>query len=86
MLFAGVSEHRLGLGPQGFGYLLAGLGVGGVLAAGAVNRLAGSRRLALVILGGSFRSSAAARRSSSTCSRSQRCSDPPPRSSSRACS
>lgn len=54
VLFVGVSEHKLGLGPQGFGYLLAGLGVGGVLAAGGVNRLAGSRRLALVILGGTL--------------------------------
>lgn len=54
VLFVGVSEHKLGLGPQGFGYLLAGLGVGGVLAAGGVNRLAGSRRLALVILGGAL--------------------------------
>ena len=41
---------RLGTGPEGFGYLLAGLGVGGVLAAGAVNRLAGSRRLGAIIL------------------------------------
>lgn len=53
VLFVGVSEHRLGLGPEGFGYLLAGLGVGGVLAAGAVNRLAGSRRLGAIILVGS---------------------------------
>ncbi len=33
VLFIGVSEHRLGTGPQGFGYLLAGLGVGGILVA-----------------------------------------------------
>lgn len=52
VLFVGVSEHKLGTGPQGFGYLLAGLGVGGVLAAGAVNRLAGSRRLGAIILAG----------------------------------
>jgi CRP-like cAMP-binding protein/MFS family permease len=52
VLFIGVSENRLGTGSQGFGYLLAGLGVGGVLAAGWVNGLASSRRLALVITGG----------------------------------
>ncbi len=54
VLFIGVSEHRLGTGPQGFGYLLAGLGVGGVLAAGAVDRLAGSRRLGAIILAGAL--------------------------------
>ena len=42
VLFIAVSEHRLGTGSEGFGYLLAGLGVGGVLMAGAVDRLAGS--------------------------------------------
>jgi CRP-like cAMP-binding protein/MFS family permease len=52
VLFVGVSENRLGTGPEGFGYLVAGLGVGGVLAAGWVNGLAGSRRLALVITAG----------------------------------
>ncbi|MDX6657801.1 MAG: hypothetical protein QOH62_2594, partial [Solirubrobacteraceae bacterium] len=49
VLFVGVSEAKLGTGSEGFGYLVAGLGVGGVLAAGAVNRLAGNRRLALII-------------------------------------
>jgi hypothetical protein len=52
VLFIGVSEHKLGTGPEGFGYLMAGLGIGGVLAAGWVNGLAGSRRLALVITAG----------------------------------
>ena len=52
VLFVGVSEHKLGTGSQGFGYLLAGLGAGGVLAAAGVNRLAGSRRLASIILAG----------------------------------
>ena len=52
VLFVGVSESRLGTGPEGFGYLLAGLGVGGVLAAAGVDVLAGSRRLALVITAG----------------------------------
>lgn len=50
VLFVGVSEDRLGSGTHGFGYLLAGLGVGGLLAAPAVDRLAGSRRLALIIM------------------------------------
>jgi MFS family permease len=52
VLFVGVSESKLGTGTEGFGYLLTGLGVGGVLAAGAVNRLASSRKLALVITAG----------------------------------
>jgi hypothetical protein len=52
VLFVGVSEHRLGTGSEGFGYLLAGLGVGGVLMAAAVNRLAASRRLAPIIIAG----------------------------------
>jgi predicted MFS family arabinose efflux permease len=54
VLFVGVSAHRLGTGAQGFGYLLGALGLGGVLAAAAVNRLAGARRLALVILAGAI--------------------------------
>jgi CRP-like cAMP-binding protein len=49
VLFIGASEERLGLGPDGFGVLLTGLAVGGLLAAGAVNRLAGSPRLAAVL-------------------------------------
>lgn len=49
VLFMGVSAHRLGTGTHGFGYLLAGLGVGGVLLAAAVDRMAGAGRLALVI-------------------------------------
>jgi CRP-like cAMP-binding protein len=52
VLFVSVSNAQLGTGPQGFGYLLAGLGVGGVLMALVVNRLASSRRLALIITGG----------------------------------
>jgi CRP-like cAMP-binding protein len=54
VLFVGVSEHRLGTGAQGFGYLLAGLGVGGVLGAGLVNQAAGSRRLSVIILAGAL--------------------------------
>jgi len=49
VLFVGVSEDRLGTGTHGFGYLLAGLGVGGLLAAPTVDRLAASRRLAPII-------------------------------------
>ena len=40
---------RLGLGATGFGYLLTGLGVGGVLAGFAVNRVAHIPRLGSVI-------------------------------------
>ena len=54
VLFVGVSEHKLGTGANGFGYLLAGLGVGGLLAAGSVDRLAGSRRLGTTILAGAI--------------------------------
>jgi MFS family permease len=52
VLLVGVSDDKLGTGPEGFGYLLAGLGVGGVLMAAAVDRLAASRRLAIVITAG----------------------------------
>ncbi|MEA2199138.1 MAG: hypothetical protein QOJ25_3189 [Solirubrobacteraceae bacterium] len=52
ILFIGVSEHRLGLGARGFGVLLAALGIGGVLMAAAVDKLAASRRLAVIILTG----------------------------------
>lgn len=47
-----VSKDRLGTGANGYGYLLAALGVGGVLAAFLVDRLSGSRRLGIVILAG----------------------------------
>ena len=40
VLFVGVSAHKLGTGANGFGYLLAGLGIGGVLMAAAVDKLA----------------------------------------------
>ncbi len=52
VLFVGVSAHKLGTGPNGFGYLLAGLGVGGLLMATAVDKLAARQRLAWVILAG----------------------------------
>jgi predicted MFS family arabinose efflux permease len=52
VLFIGASTEKLDTGPEGFGYLLAGLGIGGVAMAAAVDRLAASRRLAVVITAG----------------------------------
>jgi CRP-like cAMP-binding protein/predicted MFS family arabinose efflux permease len=52
VLFVVYSEQRLGIGPDGFGLLLAGLGVGGIIAAPLVNRLAASPRLATIISAG----------------------------------
>ena len=52
VLFAPLSTVQLHSGSSGYGYLLAGLGVGGVLGAGVVNRLAAKPRLAPAILGG----------------------------------
>jgi MFS family permease len=49
VLYVGVSEEQLGTGAHGFGYLLAGLGVGGLLMAPAVDRFAKSHRLAPII-------------------------------------
>ncbi|MGH9276245.1 MAG: MFS transporter [Acidimicrobiales bacterium] len=43
---------QLGSGADGYGYLLAGAALGGVISAGVANRLSASRRLAPVILGG----------------------------------
>jgi MFS family permease len=42
---------RLGTGPNGYSYLLAGAALGGVLGAGLANRLSGASRLAPVIMG-----------------------------------
>ncbi|MBZ5736716.1 MFS transporter [Nocardioides mangrovi] len=50
VLFVVLSDERLGTGPEGYGYLLAGLGVGGVLAAPVVTRLERLPRLAPVVL------------------------------------
>jgi hypothetical protein len=52
ILFVGVSQHRLGTGEEGFGYLLAGLGIGGILMAAAVDRISRSARLAPIIIAG----------------------------------
>ena len=46
-----VSQHRLGTGADGYGYLLAGLGLGGVLAAAVVDRIAAIAHIGLVLLG-----------------------------------
>ncbi len=52
VLFAPISRIQLHSGSTGYGYLLAGLGVGGLLGAGVVNRLAARPRLAPAIVGG----------------------------------
>ena len=50
--FVLLSNQRLHTGTNGYGYLLAGLGVGGVAAAGLVNRISAWPRLGTVILVG----------------------------------
>jgi MFS family permease len=52
VLFIPISATQLHTGASGYGYLLAGLGIGGILGAVVVNRLAARPRLAPVILGG----------------------------------
>jgi CRP-like cAMP-binding protein/predicted MFS family arabinose efflux permease len=52
VLFVPISRLQLHSGTSGYGYLLAGLGVGGVAGAAIVNRLAARTRLAGAILGG----------------------------------
>jgi len=47
-----VAHIKLGMGTSGYGYLLAGQGMGGVAGALVVNRLASRRRLATAILAG----------------------------------
>ncbi|MEY2452317.1 MAG: hypothetical protein QOD92_1891 [Acidimicrobiaceae bacterium] len=51
VLYVPISE-QLGTGSDGFGYLLAGSALGGVISAGLANRLSASRRLAPIIVGG----------------------------------
>lgn len=51
VLFLFVSKDRLGTGPN-YGYLLVALGVGGLIAAAFVNRLAALPRLSLVLSAG----------------------------------
>jgi MFS family permease len=52
VLFIVLAEERYGVGSGGVGYLLTGLGVGGLLVAGLVNRLAALPRLGVVITAG----------------------------------
>lgn len=49
VLFIFLSKEKLGTGSEGYGYLLMALGVGGVIAAAFVNRLAAMPRLSLVL-------------------------------------
>jgi len=48
--FVLLSRYQLGTGTDGYGYLLAGLGLGGVAAAGLVSRISSWDRLGTVIL------------------------------------
>jgi predicted MFS family arabinose efflux permease len=52
VLFVVLSQDRLGTGAEGYGYLLAGLGVGGLLGATVVNRISAWPRLGTAILTG----------------------------------
>jgi MFS family permease len=52
ILFIDVSARKLGTGTHGFGYLLAGLGIGGIAMAAAMDRLSRLPRLAPLILAG----------------------------------
>jgi MFS family permease len=54
ILFVDVSARRLGTGTHGFGYLLAGLGIGGIAMAAGMDRLARLPRLAPIIVGGAL--------------------------------
>lgn len=49
VLFVVLSEERLGIGANGYVVLMAGLGVGGILMAGFMNRLAARPKLAAII-------------------------------------
>jgi len=49
VLFVYISKLQLGTGATGFGYLMAALGVGGILAALVVNQLASRPRLGIII-------------------------------------
>jgi MFS family permease len=50
VLFVVVSRDQLGTGSSGYGYLLAALGVGGIVMAGFMNRIASARRLGAIIV------------------------------------
>jgi predicted MFS family arabinose efflux permease len=50
VLYPLVASRRLGWGPEGVGFLLAASGVGGILGAGFLSRLSGTRRPAPVLV------------------------------------
>ena len=52
VLFVVLSKQQLGTGSQGYGYLLAALGVGGLIVAPFMNRIAAMRRLGTIIVAG----------------------------------
>jgi MFS family permease len=52
VLFVVLSKQQLGTGSQGYGYLLAALGVGGLVVAPFMNRIAGMRRLGTITVAG----------------------------------
>lgn len=52
VVFVVVSEENLGTGATGYGYLLTALGVGGILAAPLVNKLASRPNLGTIIAAG----------------------------------
>lgn len=49
VLFVFLSKDKLGTGASGYGYLLVALGVGGIIAAAFVNRLASMPKLSLIL-------------------------------------
>ena len=52
VLFVAVSQGRLHTGPEGYGYLLTALGVGGLIATPLSGLIARSPRLAMVLIAG----------------------------------
>lgn len=54
VVLVAVAHAQLHTGARGLGYLLAGLGIGGVLMAPAISRLAASPRLAAIIITGAL--------------------------------
>jgi MFS family permease len=52
VLFVVISRDQLGTGSTGYGYLLAGLGSGGILITVLMNRIAAARRLGAIIVAG----------------------------------
>lgn len=52
VLLVGAADERLGMGPDGFGLLMAAMGAGGIAMATVVNRLAAITRLTWLLLAG----------------------------------